>query len=78
MSPIIPTDGSVSSETAFRAYSPEEAMTTIRTIAEQRWPISLKEAFALRDQFGWTPATDDGRFFVTPVRNGDRERKHRP
>ena len=35
--------------------------------------MTLEEAFSLRDQFGWTPAPDDGRFFVTPVSNGEED-----
>ena len=57
----------------FRAYPVNQAMNIIRTIAEHRWPITLEEAFSLRDQFGWTPAPDDGRFFVTPVSNGEED-----
>ncbi|WP_314210825.1 DUF6301 family protein [uncultured Actinomyces sp.] len=28
----------------------------VRTIAEHRWPMTINEAFTLRDQFGWKPA----------------------
>ena len=35
--------------------------------------MTVEEAFSLRDQFGWTPAPDDGRFFVTPVSNGEED-----
>jgi len=35
--------------------------------------MTVDEAFSLRDQFGWTPAPDDGRFFVTPVSNGEED-----
>ena len=51
---------------AFRAYPADQAIGIIRAIAEHRWPMTVEEAFSLRDQFGWTPAPDDGRFFVTP------------
>ena len=57
----------------FRSYPVEQAMKIIRTIAEHRWPITLEEAFSLRDQFGWIPAPDDGRFFVTSVSNGEED-----
>jgi len=50
----------------FRAYPADQAIGIIRAIAEHRWPMTVEEAFSLRDQFGWTPAPDDGRFFVTP------------
>lgn len=55
----------------FRAYPPEEGVAIIRTIAEHRWPMTINEAFALRDQFGWRPAPDDGTIFTTPVSNGE-------
>lgn len=50
----------------FRTYPVDQAIDIIRAIAEHRWPMTVEEAFSLRDQFGWTPAPDDGRFFVTP------------
>ena len=55
----------------FLSYPVEQAMSIIRSIAEHRWPMTVDEAFSLHDQFGWTPAPDDGRFFVTPVSNGE-------
>lgn len=55
----------------FCSYPVDQAMSIIRSIAEHRWPMTVDEAFSLRDQFGWTPAPDDGRFFVTPVSNGE-------
>ena len=62
------------SETSgFRSYPVDQAMNIIRVIAEHRWPMTVDEAFSLRDQFGWTPAPDDGRFFVTPVSNGEED-----
>ena len=57
----------------FRAYPADQAIDIIRTIAEHRWPMTVEEAFSLRDQFGWTPAPDDGRFFVTPISNGEED-----
>ena len=57
----------------FRAYPPEEGVAIIRTIAERRWPMTINEAFALRDQFGWKPAPDDGRFFITAVSGGEED-----
>ena len=57
----------------FRAYPVDQALNIIRAIAEHRWPMTVEEAFSLRDQFGWTPAPDDGRFFVTPVSNGEED-----
>ena len=62
-----------STPSGFRAYPVEQAVAIIRAIAEHRWPMTVEEAFSLRDQFGWTPALDDGRFFVTPVSNGEED-----
>ena len=56
----------------FYAYTAEQMVNIVRTWAEHTWPITLTEAFALRDQCCWTPAApDDGRFFTTPVGNGE-------
>ena len=57
----------------FCAYSTKEGVVIIRTIAEHRWPMTINEAFALRDQFGWRPAPDDGTIFTTPVSNGEED-----
>ena len=57
----------------FRYYPVDQAIDIIRTIAEHRWPMTVEEAFSLRDQFGWTPVPDDGRFFVTHVSNGEED-----
>ena len=57
----------------FTACSVEQVVIIIRTIVEHRWPMTINEAFALRDQFGWKPAPDDGRFFVTAVSGGEED-----
>ena len=57
----------------FRVYSIEEGIAIIRAIAEHRWPMTINEAFTLRDQFGWRPAPDDGTIFTTPVSNGEED-----
>ena len=57
----------------FRVYSVEEGIAVIRAIAEHRWPMTINEAFTLRDQFGWRPAPDDGTIFTTPVSNGEED-----
>ena len=62
-----------SNPSGFRSYSVDQAMSIILSIAEHRWPMTVDEAFSLRDQFGWTPAPDDGRFFVTSVSNGEED-----
>ena len=45
---------------AFQIYPVEQGVAIIRAIAEHRWPMHLTEALALRDQFGWKPAPDNG------------------
>ena len=72
MNPNTPTEEN-SSPSGFRSYPVDQALNIIRSIAEHRWPMTVEEAFSLRDQFGWTPAPDDGRFFVTPVSNGEED-----
>jgi hypothetical protein len=62
-----------STPSGFRAYPVEQAVAIIRSIAEHRWSMTVEEAFSLRDQFGWTPAPDNGEFFVTPVSNGEED-----
>jgi hypothetical protein len=57
----------------FGAYSVEQAVTIIRAIAEHGWPMTINEAFSLRDQFGWRPAPDDGTIFTTPVSSGEED-----
>ena len=57
----------------FRAYSPEEGVAIIRAIAEHRWPMTINEAFTLRDKFNWKPAPDNGRFFTTAVSSGEED-----
>ena len=57
----------------FRAYSTEEGVAIIRTVAEHRWPMTTNEAFALRDQFNWKPAPENGRFFTTAVSDGEED-----
>ena len=56
-----------------RVYPTEQAVAIIRAIAEHRWPMTINEAFTLRDQFGWKPAPDDGRFFITAVSGGEED-----
>jgi hypothetical protein len=57
--------------TPFYAYTTEQMIAIVRTWAEHAWPITLPEAFALRDQYGWIPAPGDGTLFSTQVSNGE-------
>ena len=72
MNPNTPNEVN-STPSGFRSYPVDQVLNIIRSIAEHRWPMTVEEAFSLRDQFGWTPAPDDGRFFVTPVSNGEED-----
>ena len=55
----------------FYAYTTEQMVAIVRTWAEHAWPITLAEAFTLRDQYGWIPAPDDDTLFSTQVSNGE-------
>ena len=51
----------------FRVLPVAEAVAWIRAWTDQDWPMSLQEAFGIRDRLGWRPAVDDGRFFTTKL-----------
>ena len=57
--------------TPFYAYTTEQMVAIVKTWAEHAWPITLAEAFTLRDQYGWIPAPGDGTLFGTQVSNGE-------
>ena len=57
--------------TTFYAYPADRVVSIVEVWAKAPWPMTLQEAFTLRDQCGWTPSSDDGRFFTTPVGNGE-------
>ena len=57
----------------FYAYTTEQMVSIVRAWAEHTWPITLDEAFLLRDQCGWTGAPHDGTFFTTPVSSGETD-----
>ena len=58
--------------TTFYAYPADRVVSIVEVWTKAPWPMTLQEAFTLRDQCGWTPAApDDGRFFTTPVGNGE-------
>ena len=66
-------DYSSSAGTPFYAYATEQMVSIVRAWAEHTWPITLDEAFLLRDQCGWTGAPHDGTFFTTPVSSGETD-----
>ena len=57
----------------FRYYPVDQAIDIIRAIAEHRWPMTVKEAFSLRDQSAGNPLPTMEDFFVTPVSNGEED-----
>ena len=64
-------DYSRNAGTPFYAYTTEQMVSIVRTWAEHTWPITLPEAFNLRDQCGWIPDPDDDTLFSTQVSNGE-------
>ena len=59
--------------TDFRVLPVREAVAWIRAWTDHTWPITLQEAFAVRDRLGWRPAPDDGRFFTTKLSTDGQE-----
>ena len=59
--------------TDFRVLPVQEAVAWIRAWTDHTWPITLQEAFAIRDRLGWKPAPDDGRFFTTKLATDGQE-----
>ena len=43
----------------------ETALVWVRAWTELEWPVSWETAFALRDQLGWVPDPEEGRYFTT-------------
>ena len=66
-------DYSQSTGFPFYAYTTEQMVSIVRAWAEHTWPITLDEAFLLRDQCGWTGAPHNGTFFTTPVSSGETD-----
>ena len=63
-STTIPACGSPS-RTAAPACVRTSSRPPVRAWTDHAWPMTLQEAFAIRDRLGWMPAPDDGRFFTT-------------
>ena len=45
----------------------------IRTWTDHTWPISLQEAFAIRDSLGWIPSPQEPRYFTTKLSTSGKE-----
>lgn len=63
-------DYSSSAGTPFYAYPPERVISIVKAWTEAPWPMTLQEAFTLRDQCGWVGSPDGDRYFSTPVSDG--------
>ena len=59
--------------TSFLVLPVREAVAWIRAWTDHAWPMTLQEAFAVRDRLGWTPAPDNGRFFTTKLSTDNQE-----
>ena len=64
-------DYSKSVGTTFYAYHPDQMATIIKAWAEAPWPLTMQEAFTLRDQCGWTASPGCYSSFCTPVSDGE-------
>ena len=53
--------------TEYRTLPVDEAVTWIRAWTDHTWPITLQQAFAIRDLLGWTPSPREPRFFTTKL-----------
>ena len=65
-------DYSKSVGTTFYAYHPDQMATIIKAWAEAPWPLTMQEAFTLRDQCGWTASPGCYSSFCTPVSDGEQ------
>ena len=53
--------------TEYRTLPVDEAVTWIRAWTDHTWPMSLQEAFTIRDTLGWEPLPNEPEFFTTPL-----------
>ena len=57
----------------FHTLPVDEAVTWIRAWTDHTWPITLPQAFAIRDALGWKPSPQEPRFFTTKVSTNGQE-----
>ena len=72
-SPSNIVDYSQSTGFPFYAYTTKGVVSIVRAWAEHTWPMTLQEAFTLRDQCRWIGDPQDGTFFTTPVSSGETD-----
>ena len=51
----------------FHTLPVDEGVAWIRAWTDHTWPMTLQDAFGIRDALGWTPLPDDPEFFITPL-----------
>ena len=59
--------------TDFLVLPVREAVAWIRAWTDHSWPMTLQEAFAIRDRLGWKPWSQDGSFFTTKLTTDNRQ-----
>ena len=57
----------------FRTLPVDEAVTWIRAWTDHTWPITLPQAFAIRDTLGWIPSPQEPRYFTTKLSTNGKE-----
>ena len=57
----------------FQPLPVDEAVTWIRAWTDHAWPITLQQAFTIRDRLGWIPSPREPRFFTTKLSLNRRE-----
>ena len=58
--------------TDFHTLPVDEALAWIRAWTDHTWPITLQQAFAIRDALGWEPLPDELDFFTTPLSKSEQ------
>ena len=59
--------------TDFRTLPVDEGVAWIRAWTDHTWPITLQQAFAIRDALGWKPSPQEPRYFTTKLSINGRE-----
>ena len=59
--------------TDFRTLPVDEAVTWIRAWTDHTWPMTLQEAFTIRDHLGWRPSHQDPTLFTTKLSINSKE-----
>ncbi|RRD30120.1 DUF6301 family protein [Actinomyces bowdenii] len=57
----------------FRTLPVDEAIAWIRAWTDHAWPMTLQQAFTIRDHLGWRPSHQDPTLFTTKLSIDDKE-----